>query len=281
MDIKHRISVNSKNINFLNSITGLNIEYISNQIPMNGGTLITIIILESNPNWPTVIELIKTQKKFEVYGEGDFFETIFSVEEIRNASWLRLKSTFEQGYPQPKGNWPIKQTSYKIICPKCAIYKQTHPMRLAKEPHLGKKTFMSLIWASEIFCRPIVFHELKTMHAIGYEEWDAIIHKTDKPSEIVRQLYIPEVAKPGLNMVDDLVRNKCPVCGTVKYYPHIKGIMYLKREAIPSNTDFMLTNEWFGFGGLAWREILVSNRIASLILDMGWQGIRFKVVELD
>jgi hypothetical protein len=56
--------------------------------------------------------------------------------------------------------------------------------------------------------------------------------------------------------------------------------MYLKREALLPDTDFVLTHEWFGHGLLAWREMLVSNRVANLILAKGWSGVRFKVVEL-
>jgi hypothetical protein len=279
MEIKHRISVNSKEADFLAAIAEMGVENKLIRLPGNGGNLITILILESDPRWKSVVNLVKTQKQFEVYGEGDLFETLFSESEIRNASWLRLISTFEQGYPQPKSTWPIKQLSYEIICPKCAIYKQTNPMRLAKEPNLGRKSFMSLIWASEIFCTPEVILGLENIQAKGYEVWDAVIHKTDKPSERVRQLYVSDVASPGV-IVDDLDRRICPNCGTIKYYPHIKGIMYMNGEALQSDTDFMLTHEWFGHGLLAWREILVSNRVARLILDKGWSGVRFKVVEI-
>jgi rubrerythrin len=227
-----------------------------------------------------VAKLINIYKDYEIYGPGDLLETVFSDEEIMESKWLRLKSTFEQGYPQPKPHWPLKQLSYDLVCPKCAIYKQTHPMRLAKEPSLGKKSFMSFIIASEIFCTPEVILGLEKIPAKGYEVWDAVIHKTGIPSGRVRQLFVSGIASPGVIIEDDLERKTCPVCGTTKYYPHVKGIMYLKREALLPDTDFMLTNEWFGHGLLAWREILVSNRVASLILDKGWQGVRFKVVEV-
>jgi hypothetical protein len=153
-------------------------------------------------------------------------------------------------------------------------------MRLAKEPSLGRKSFMSTIWAAEIFCTPEVILGLENIQARGYEVWHALIHKTGNPSERVRQLYVPGIASPGVIIDDDLVRKICPVCGTVKYYPHVKGKMYIRRETLPSDTDFMLTHEWFGHGLLAWREMLVSNRVARLVLDKGWSGVRFKVVEM-
>jgi len=275
MVIIHRISINSKkDVVFFSAVIKLGIDYKSIELPGGNSQLITFIIAESDPQWEIVSELVETK------GAGDLVETTFTYEEIRNAEWLRLKSTFEQGYPQPKLHWPIKQLSYDIICPKCAIYKQIHPMRLAKEPSLGRKSFMSTIWAAEIFYTPEVVLGLNSIHANGFENWDVLIHKTGKPSERVRQLYVPGIASPGVIIDDELERKICPVCGTTKYYPHVKGKMFLKGEALLPDTDFILTNEWFGHGLLAWREMLVSNRVASLVLDKGWQGARFKVVEL-
>lgn len=275
MDILHRISFNSKkDAEFMSAVIDLGIDHKSIEFPGGSSQLITFTIIESDPNWATVSELMA------VKGAVNIVETIFTSKEIRNAEWLRLKSTFEQGYPQPKLHWPIKQLSYEIVCPKCAIYKQTHPMRLAKEPNLGRKSFMSMIWAAEVFCKPEVFLGLESIKAKGYEVWDALIHKTGKPSERVCQLYVPGITSPGVIFDDDLVRKICPVCGTPKYYPHVKGVMKLRREALLPDTDFMLTHEWFGHGLLAWREMIVSNRFAQLVLDNNWEGIRFKVVEL-
>ena len=60
----------------------------------------------------------------------------------------------------------------------------------------------------------------------------------------------------------------------------MKGKMYIKRDALSTNLDFIKTHEWFGSGLIAFRETLISNRIAQLILDEGWKGVRLKVVEL-
>jgi hypothetical protein len=280
MDIKHRITVNSSDKNFISSIMSMGVEHKAFPQPVTGGQLITIFIFESDPHWDNVVQLVKSQEYFEIYGIGDQFETTFSEAEIRQAEWLRLISTFEQGYPQPKLHWPIKQLSYEITCPKCAIYKQTHPMRLAKEPTLGRKSFMTTTWAAEVFCTPQAIMSLDELRMRGYEAWDVLLHRTSEPLEKVRQLYIPGVAFPGVIIEDDLERHTCPVCGVTKYYPHMKGAMRFKREALLSDTDFMLTHEWFGVGYLAWREMLVSNRVASLVLDKDWSGVRFKVVEL-
>ena len=98
--------------------------------------------------------------------------------------------------------------------------------------------------------------------------------------EKISQLFIPGVAGPALLQDDDLERKKCPLCNVIKYYPHKRGVMYLKRDSILPDVDIMNTYEWFGSGHSAYREIIVSNRFARLIIEKGWRGVRMKVVEL-
>jgi hypothetical protein len=280
MDIKHSISVNSTESDFLRAIINMGVVYNMIKLPGTGGNLITILISELDPFWNSVVILVQTQKRFEVYGEGDMFETYFSEVEIRAAEWLRLVPSFEQGYPQPRAHWPIKQLSFELLCINCAIYNQTESMRLVKEPHLGKKTFMSFITTAEIFARPAFFQALEDIQAMGYEAKKVLIHKTGTPSEVVSQLYVNNVAEPGLldqNKLDNVI---CPVCGTIKYFAHMNGVMKYKKESLRADVDFIRTHEWFGSGYIAWREILVSNRIARLILDNKWEGVRLKVIEL-
>lgn len=277
MDVWHRISFNaSSKPTFLEFFDSLDLPRKTIELPAGGGLMIFIDITESDPRWQMVSEYLTLNGAM-----ASRRETFFTDEEIRNAKWLRLISSFEQGYPQPINQWPIKQSSYENVCPKCGIYKQTKSMRLPKEPSLGRKSFMSLIGVGEIFCTPTVIQEFGKLPAYGYESWDAVIHKTGMPSERVRQLFIPGIASPGVIIDNNLGRNNCPVCGITKYYPHMKGIMYIQKNALLKDVDFMLTDEWFGSGLIAYREILISNRIARLILENNWKGIRMKVVELQ
>ncbi len=276
MDIFHRITFNASiKPDLLKKIKYLDVPSKSMALPRNGGVLVFVDISESDPRWGAVSEMIS------LYGAADMVETFFTEEEIRAADWLRMISTFEQGYPQPKPHWPLKQLSYEILCPKCAIRRQTKPLRVAKEPSLRTKSFMSLIWMADILCVPEVIQGLNDIQAVGFEPWDVLIHKTNTPSEKVKQLYITSTAHPGLVLDPTHKRIECPECGTVKHYPHVRGKMKIKQKALLDGLDFMLTAEWFGHGYLAWKEILVSKRVASFILEQGWKGIRFKVVEAE
>ncbi len=281
MEIIHHIGFNSlSSIDLSNAISELNIKSEVVNLPKDGGMIISFDISESDTLWASVFELLKKYKGFEIYRGNDIFDTIFSDQEIRNAEWLRLIPTFDQGYPQPEGNWPFEQFSLVEVCPSCGIYKQDNPLRMKKEPSLSGNSFMSFIGKGEIFATKEVFSRFQENQAKGYESWDVIIHKTEKPSEKVHQIFVLEEATPGLLYTEEMRKVGCQKCGTVKYYPHRNGIMYLKRESLISDMDFVRTSEWFGIGLNAYQGILVSNRIAQLILDNGWQGVQMKVVGL-
>jgi hypothetical protein len=236
--------------------------------------IILFDIVETNPRWKDVSDLIQK------YNASDIYQTVFNKKEILAAEWLRLIPIFQQGYPQPEETWVSNPITYTSHCPQCGTFQQGSSFRIKKEPGLGKNDFMSMFWMYALFCTPKVLKELETHQIQGYEIWNVIIHNTDLPAQKVSQLYIPAIAQEGLSQVDDLKRQYCYTCQTTKYFPHMKGIMYLKKEVVNLNFDIMQTYEWFGDGHAAYREILISNRLAKLILDQNWKGIALKPVEL-
>ena len=73
----------------------------------------------------------------------------------------------------------------------------------------------------------------------------------------------------------------CASCSELKYQRfHKRGIMYLQRQAIPSELDMLETYEWFGSGHQPRREVIVSNRVAILTYESNWNPIWFKEVDL-
>lgn len=272
MRIRHRITFGHKDgVDAV--IEAMDIEYKTSPLP-GEGYLIHVDIDESNPVWPQLAGLIRQKDAL------DIFDTIFTPEEILSAEWVRLVPVFEQGYPQPEEIWATNPINYEDHCPECGTFRQTASFRLKKNPNLGKKDFVSLYWTYALFCTPQVFSELEAQGIRGYQVWDAIIHRSDTPSKKVSQLFIPTIANPGLVRVEDLRRETCSSCNTTKYYPHMRGVMYLKRDALVPDVDIIQTHEWFGSGHSAYREILASNKLARLILDKGWKGVALKVIEL-
>jgi len=272
MKIWHRVTFN-KHDAVDAQIEALDIKY--KKTPgFEGHYLLTFEMEEPDPRWPKVTELM-LQK-----GKKSLVNTVFTEAEIRSAQLARLIPTFEQGYPQPEETWVTNPVNYDDYCPQCGTFQQTASFRLKREPNLRKNDFMSLYWTYALFCTPQVLKELEAQQMQGFEAWDAIIDKTGVPSEKITQLFIPSVANPGLIRVEDLRKEMCCSCGITRYYPHIKGVMYLKQDTLVPNTDIMQTYEWFGSGHAAYREILISNKFARLILDKGWKGVALKVVEL-
>ena len=273
MKIVHRVGFSHKD-GVRSILDSLGIKYQTQDLPGVKSALVFFDIAESDPRWRRVEELIRAK------GASDIFNTVFTKKELLSAEWVRLVPTFERGYPQPEETWVTNPINYEDHCPECGTFRQTASFRLKKEPNLGKSDFMSLYWTYALFCTPRILSELASHQIRGYEVWDAIIHKTGTPSQRVSQLFIPTIANPGLVRVEDLKRERCSLCKVTKYYPHMRGVMYLKRDALVSDVDIMQTYEWFGSGHAAYREILVSNRFARLILNNGWKGVTLKVVEL-
>ncbi len=272
MQIWHRVSF-GKTDAVDAQLEALNIRY-KKTLGLHGNYLITFEINESDPRWPQVSELVRRT------GAPDLLNTVFTQEEILGADRLRLIPRFEQGYPQPKESWITNPINYDNFCRQCGTFRQKTSFRVKKEPSLGKKDFMTLYWTYALFSTTRVLGEFEAQRTRGYEVWPLVIHKTNTPSEEVSQLFIPTIMSPGLMKAEDLKKQTCPECHVTKYYPHMRGVMYLKRDSLVPDVDLMQTHEWFGDGHFAYREILVSNKLARLVIDKGWQGVTFKVVEL-
>jgi hypothetical protein len=238
------------------------------------GQLITIEIDESDSRWEQLSSLVMRGKVL------DFQQTLFSKDEIYKAEWLRLIPVFARQYPQPEKTWVSNPINYDDHCPKCGIYHQKDSFRIKKEPLMGKNDFMTLNWTYELFSTSKVLDELTIRKIQDFQPWDVIINRTGLPSGVIHQLYIPNVTGPGLGNLHKQMGTVCPVCSIRKYPFHTRGVMYYQRDALVPNIEILRTNEWFGSLHFAFREILVSNRVAKLILENGWHGVEFKVIQL-
>lgn len=270
MKIMHRVTFSKKDgVDSL--LDGMNIKY--KKTPVFENYLITFELDESDTRWSQIEELVKNKNAL------DLCNTIFTKEEILEAEWSRLVTVNERGYPQPEGTWVRNPINYGIYCHQCGIYEQTASFRIKQEPALGKYEFMTLFWTYAIFATPTVFQTLQSSKIQGYEVWDVLIHQTNMASKKISQLFTPHVIASSLQS-KELEQLICPQCGTTKHPPYNRGVMYLQRDAMVDNLDIIQTHEWFGDGGRAYREVLVSNRVAKLIMDNNWHGVQLKAVGL-
>ncbi len=274
MQIWHRIGFHQLD-GVERSLNTLGVEY--KKVPLPGASYLVVFdIAETDPSW-SAISLLVEQKR-----ASDLYDTVFTSEEILAADWLRLKPTFEHGYPQPEDTFEWRDNTYSFVCPECGIVdKQKAPFYLKKEPKMGKNDFLSLYWAYTMFSAPKVFARFNENQFQGYVEREVMIQQTNQASQLITQLDVLSIASEGLAEEDKLQPETCPVCGITKYLYHKRGYMHIARSAIRSDVDFQLTHEWFGSGGKAgFREFLVSQRVAQLILGEGWRGVALKPVKL-
>lgn len=280
MDIYHRISISSitdseifKENNVVEILKNWKVKYKKLPYPRSSEYMISFDIYESNSHWSDIKKLFIKDKALDIY------ETLFDEKEILQAEWLRLIPMYEHGYPQPEGNWVTKKPNYKNVCKECGTYTQATSLHIKSEPNMSKNDFMKLFWASEIFTTNGVFDLLESNKITGFERRPVLIHKTGMPSSTIAQIYMSHIAKPSLRD-QDLPKIKCQTCGVIKYYPHKRGVMHLTENTLDPKLDFQLTAEWFGSGHRAYREMIVSNKVAKLLIESKLKGVRLKVVEL-
>lgn len=273
MEINHHIAFNPHRLKGLLpklEDTGIKFRTID---AGRGGQLISFDIYESDPKWRKILPYI---------GDAlDIQNTIFSPAEILASKWVRLVPIFQSGYPQPESTWVTNPSNYKEFCSECGTYKQNEPFQIKREPDLKKYHFMSLYWTYAVFCVSSVIEEFGKGKVEGGNVWDVIIRKNKQPSQRVKQIYVPKVLKPGFINFENLKSKLCPKCGVTKYYPHMRGAMsYTLQVFTDLQEDFYLTNEWFGDGHFAYREIIVSNKVAKLVVENEWKGAQLKAIRL-
>jgi hypothetical protein len=269
MEIWHRISLDADQESILQKLD-LHYERGYDSIA-NRVKFVAFSIAESHPAWPQIKRLISPDQTF------DFIWTKFSQAEILNAEWLTARAAHTIGSPVPEGiSW--NEQYYERSCSTCGVgWRQKAPFHIKKEPHLGKNVFASFHGAFELFCTPEVLRIIELEAIRGYEVWPVLLHKTGEPSQSLHQLIVPNIAQPAL--IEEMAETEhfrktvCPICGNVWYSYYVRGQMPMRREALYQDVDFQLTHEWFGNSRTARREILVSGRLARLIVEQKWKGL--------
>ncbi|MBI9047480.1 MAG: hypothetical protein JEZ06_23545 [Anaerolineaceae bacterium] len=209
-------------------------------------------------------------------------ETVFNEAEIRSAKWNRMICGFENSYPHIDDIVELGNYIFEFFCDECGIgINQQKSYRTKKEVKIGKKHIMSLNDEFEFYTTHEVFSKMEASGISGYQKLPLILDKTDRPSEVVSQIFIDTILKPGFVAPEGYRINRCPKCGIDKHEYHRRGIMQISGDVINPEIDIAMTHEWFGAGGRqAYREVIISQKLTNLILDMKWKRVKLKPVEL-
>lgn len=233
-------------------------------------------IPESDPRW---LEL-----KPCIEGRLNFINTFFTDEERLAAEWCILRSGSPVRPKEPVGGyWSCDY--YKGKCSVCGVgWTQIAPFHLAKEPKVGHNAFASFGSAYQLFAIDEVSRTFEADGIRGLDSWPVLVGKDKHPAENVKQFLLKNVTEPAI--ADEFVEHEhyrwsdCPGCGRRWHLFYTRGMLPLRRTALRSDVDFQMTNEWFGSGRAARREILISRRVVELILEKKWKGADLSPVQI-
>jgi len=261
------------------------------------GKTIFFEISDNNPVWPVISEIMT---RLDIKSTP---QTKFSEREIKEAHWLSICCTSHFGYPQPEDGYDRLTYDPSDYCPTCGIGGvQKVPFRFKSEPKAKRSSFLQMNWVfDEFFIRPEVRELFEENGITGIDYLPCIHHKNNKILDSIEQLRILSVLPPGLiigglNTVTCKIDNeesrhlpktwqpkfpnKIPHCGRVKYHYPKPGPTIYCENAFRNAPDIIKSFEWFGSGGSAWREVIVSQKVASIILKQKFRGISLTPVLL-
>lgn len=275
MEIWHRVSIAGKDSAYWQS-RGLEMTPILSALDEEARPKSWMAeIPESDPRW---LEL-----KPYVEGRLNFIGTLFTDEERLAAEWCILRGVGPLRPKEPVGGY-WSGDYYKGKCSVCGSgWTQVAPFHLSKEPRAGRNALTSFGSAYELFATDEVFRAFKAEGIRGVDSWPFLVGQDKHPSENVKQVLAKNVAEPAI--ADELVEHEhyrwsdCPGCGRKWHLFYSRGMLPLRRSAMRSDVDFQVTNEWFGSGRAARREILVSRRVVQLILEKKWKGAELSPVQ--
>jgi len=266
----------------------------------NRGSLGIIEIDENDKLWEEMKSIIK---RFDLPHTCKIY---YSKQEIKNASYFILKSSWHWNYPQPdeidgkpvedlNGHREYEKATYDVsnLCGICGVgKKQNRPFLLKKEPEWGNKQFLQLNWVFDaFFIKAELWDIIKKEKLAGIAPIIPLHSKTRVPLKSVVQLGIQTVLPPGFaNSIKPLIckKNKSipPLkiilksCGRPKFLPIVYEQSMFKKDIFHNAPDFVLSNEWFGDGRGAYRKVIVSRHAADIMIKNKWKGIVWEPIKL-
>ena len=243
--------------------------------------IITLDILESDPHYFFIWNIV--QQKHLSY----LSETIFTKEELRGAAWLRVRSQWRFGYPQPEAAFEYDTITYspEDRCPKCNCgLKQVQPFRIKKVPKWGKRYFGELNWiGDELFLNDTAKEVLEKSGLTGIRFLEVQNKKGAEAFPDIHQLQIPYLLEQGMPEDQGYIQkaNDCPACGRRKYVTSGVGMLRLPANIFRNAPDFVKTAEYFGDGLYSTRTLILSQQAYRVITENKLdRGLVFEPIEL-
>ena len=98
----------------------------------------------------------------------------------------------------------------------------------------------------------------------------------------------PRVSEETSQAIETVVGNwprtftpQTPYCGRVKYQiPYSRRVVQYRASVFIGAPDFVLSSELFGSGGHSDRQIVVSKKVANIVREQKWKGLRLEPIQL-
>ena len=229
------------------------------------GLIVAFDVYEDDSRWQMLSAWLTSQSRTTLV------ETHFSDSELAAAEWLSLRSDWYHGYPEPD----IEHDGYKRVtydpekwCVGCNCGKvQKAQFQMKNEPKWGKKGLLMMNWVfDEIFVKPEVYESV--FLPLGVRCRPVLDNQLQELKTVV-QLAIDETVELNL---EGLPFSTCERCQRRKYEPVVRG-MEPAMHSIP-NSSVVRTGHYSGFGGNAFRSILVSKAVLSKLNEAKVRGFR-------
>ncbi len=263
MRISHRVCINA-DVAQLEDLKRHGVEYED-----LGNRLIVFVIFEDHPNWRAIASLISKWKA------PDLPSTEFSERELEQAQSLRLGPDWHHGYPEPEDGFERITYVGSKFCEHCGMETvQQAPFRMSREPKWGRRQILQLNWImDEYFVTPEAWKQV--FRPFGIDCLPVMHHKNGRPLETVVQLQITAWTATKVNP-EGYVPEYCAVCKHMKLSQGLPGrFPYVK---MPPGAQMAKTPEYFGSGGAAWHEVIISAALYRAIASHKLRGACFDVV---
>ena len=303
MRLRHHIKDHNKP-EFTAALDKLGIRYRTKAIGGAGQVVawdcFDLSIYDDHPEWPLLRDLAAK------HSVRIWHSPVFTNEDIASAPWLLAHATADAGYPQPEGGFGYESESFDLShrCRRCGIGKvQTSAIRLRGEPKSKTAQFFAPQWLHQIvFIRPEVRDVFKAEGVSGVRYLAPLGHRTGRALETVLQILPTTSAGSGLVHAvqeqvacsptdEEMSRIQIPssarvtatdsYCERIKYHvPNRRRLVHYSRSTFDGAPDILHTAEWFGSGCTAAQFVMVSNKVARLVLDHKWKGLELEPIEL-
>lgn len=247
-------------------------EYVqTHNIPVNHKAeehIASIEMYASDPHWPWVEAYMQTTKR------GWVSDTVFTKEEIQQAQWMRVRSEWVTGYPQPMEGFAYKSITYSDddFCDECGIgLVQNDSFRMKKAPAWGRRHFFSLLWVEdELFVSEAVRKAFSDDGITGVEFMPVKDRNGKATFDGLFQLQIQKTLEEGLVLEPTNICSTavCSRCGHRKSRGNEGIMLQFRRQIFENAPDIVKTGDYFGVAGnkAPAREIVISQKVYQCIV---------------